>query len=230
MKAAVPPPLRSFALTPARLNALDALRFTAAFGVAPLPLRLKLCTEVAGCPERSRCIDFTRHPLWLPRCELIFHDQRFRHSLEFDGPQRRLLCHRTIQSPFSDVLGGPLRDGPPDRDTGLTQQSAVVTWRNLAMNATMLPTLFKAPRIDDVYWTLELELRFYLIVFALLALKQMRRIEHWLSVWLALIVYQRIIGGGRLVGILLLRHSAPTSPPDVSSIWSSAKARPDGES
>lgn len=55
----------------------------------------------------------------------------------------------------------------------------------LMANATMLPGVLGAPMIDGVYWTLEIEIRFYAIVFALLMLGQMQRIELWLYVWLA---------------------------------------------
>lgn len=57
--------------------------------------------------------------------------------------------------------------------------------RTLAANATMMPQIFDAPRIDGVYWTLEFEIRFYFLVFMLVLFGQMSRLELWLYVWLA---------------------------------------------
>lgn len=52
-------------------------------------------------------------------------------------------------------------------------------------NATMFPTQFNAEDVDPVYWTLTTEWKFYAIVFALIVLKQMKRIDAWLWVWMA---------------------------------------------
>ena len=57
--------------------------------------------------------------------------------------------------------------------------------RVLVANATMMPQIFDAPRIDGVYWTLEFELRFYFLVFLLVLFGQMPRLELWLYTWLA---------------------------------------------
>jgi peptidoglycan/LPS O-acetylase OafA/YrhL len=73
------------------------------------------------------------------------------------------------------VLGG-LVEGykPPPLDT-----------KTLVANATMLPSLLGATRVEDVYWTLEIEVRFYALIFLLLVLRQMRFVEVWLYAWLA---------------------------------------------
>jgi peptidoglycan/LPS O-acetylase OafA/YrhL len=57
--------------------------------------------------------------------------------------------------------------------------------RTVAANFTMLPTMLGFTRIEDVYWTLEIEVRFYALIFALLLLRQMRNVEWWLYAWLA---------------------------------------------
>jgi peptidoglycan/LPS O-acetylase OafA/YrhL len=56
----------------------------------------------------------------------------------------------------------------------------------LAANATMVPSLLGAAPIDGVYWTLEFEIRFYVLVFILILVRQMGRSERWLYMWLAL--------------------------------------------
>jgi peptidoglycan/LPS O-acetylase OafA/YrhL len=55
----------------------------------------------------------------------------------------------------------------------------------LAGNATMIPKVLGVEMIDGAYWTLEVEIRFYALVFCLLLLRQMRRVEIWLHLWLA---------------------------------------------
>ncbi len=55
----------------------------------------------------------------------------------------------------------------------------------LAGNATMIPNVLGVQMIDGAYWTLEVEIRFYALVFCLLLLRQMRRVEIWLHLWLA---------------------------------------------
>jgi peptidoglycan/LPS O-acetylase OafA/YrhL len=56
----------------------------------------------------------------------------------------------------------------------------------LVANATMVPTVMGAVPIDGVYWTLEFEIRFYLLVFILILVRQIEYSERWLYVWLAL--------------------------------------------
>ena len=58
--------------------------------------------------------------------------------------------------------------------------------RTLLANATMMPALLKTPLIESVYWTLEIEIRFYALIFLLLLTGQMKNVETWLYAWLAL--------------------------------------------
>jgi peptidoglycan/LPS O-acetylase OafA/YrhL len=55
----------------------------------------------------------------------------------------------------------------------------------VAANLTMLPGRFSRPEVDVVYWTLAIELKFYVWVAILILAKQMRYLEYWLSLWLA---------------------------------------------
>lgn len=63
-----------------------------------------------------------------------------------------------------------------------------LTARTIAANATMLPAVLKAPLIEGVYWTLEIEIRFYALVFVLLLFRSLHRIEPLLYAWLALTI------------------------------------------
>jgi len=57
--------------------------------------------------------------------------------------------------------------------------------RTVIANMTMVPAMLGSPRIDDIYWTLEIEVRFYALIFVLLILRQMPHFERWLMGWLA---------------------------------------------
>jgi peptidoglycan/LPS O-acetylase OafA/YrhL len=56
----------------------------------------------------------------------------------------------------------------------------------IAANLTMFQHLMGFGSIDQVYWTLFIELKFYGLVVVLLMCRQLQRIERWLAVWLAL--------------------------------------------
>jgi peptidoglycan/LPS O-acetylase OafA/YrhL len=57
--------------------------------------------------------------------------------------------------------------------------------RVVLANLTLVPAYFDAPLVDGVYWTLAIELKFYLLIFLALMLRQMPNLERWLYLWLA---------------------------------------------
>ena len=67
-------------------------------------------------------------------------------------------------------------------------------WRQIATNLTMFHHWFGFASIDEVYWTLFIELKFYGLMFILLACRQLSRIERWLAVWLGLSAVSLLIG------------------------------------
>jgi peptidoglycan/LPS O-acetylase OafA/YrhL len=77
-----------------------------------------------------------------------------------------------------------------------------ISLHRLLANATMMPQLFDAERIDGVYWTLELEIRFYFLIFVLLLLRQIGNIERWLYLWLAVSAWITLQDAPRWVEIL----------------------------
>ena len=79
-----------------------------------------------------------------------------------------------------------------------------LTLRTLLSNATMLPSLLGAPRIDDVYWTLELEIRFYALVFLILLFRQQRNAEWYLLGWLAILVSSNLFNLPRMLDFLFI--------------------------
>ena len=68
--------------------------------------------------------------------------------------------------------------------------TSVVVWgsfsiETVAVNLTMIPQKLGAPYVDGVYWTLDVEIMFYGLVFVLIVTRQMRRVETWLALWAA---------------------------------------------
>ena len=53
-----------------------------------------------------------------------------------------------------------------------------------AVNSTILNDYFGVKNIDDVYWTLQAEIKFYGCIFVLLALNLYKYVKAWLVVWL----------------------------------------------
>ena len=58
----------------------------------------------------------------------------------------------------------------------------------LLANLTMLQSMVGVQNLDGSYWTLAVELQFYTLIFAVLALRQLKRIDWILAGWLALAI------------------------------------------
>lgn len=61
-------------------------------------------------------------------------------------------------------------------------------------NMTMLSEFIGFPSIDGAYWSIFIEIRFYLLIAILLAFKQMHRAEYFMLAWLAYISKIAIFG------------------------------------
>lgn len=61
-----------------------------------------------------------------------------------------------------------------------------VTAPQWAVNMTMIPQWFAVEFVDGAYWTLAVELQFYLLVAAVVALQWTQRAEMLVAVWLAI--------------------------------------------
>ncbi len=68
------------------------------------------------------------------------------------------------------------------------------SWRQILANLTMCQHLFGYDSVDEVYWTLFIELKFYALVFMLLLFRQLQQIERALAVWLALCTVSLALG------------------------------------
>jgi peptidoglycan/LPS O-acetylase OafA/YrhL len=77
------------------------------------------------------------------------------------------------------------------------------------LNLTMVPQLFRVPYVDGVYWTLFPELKFYALLWVLLAVGQMRNAERWLALWLVVAAAVYITGYTSIIGSLVLHPYGP---------------------
>nr|WP_316643911.1 acyltransferase [uncultured Roseateles sp.] len=92
----------------------------------------------------------------------------------------------------------------------LAEQKYIVTPSSYFVNMTMFAGLFNVPYVDSVYWTLLIEIRFYLLVAVVLFFKQMRRIEIILGFWLLFVIAaQAGLKPFRYAWILILPDYAP---------------------
>ena len=63
-------------------------------------------------------------------------------------------------------------------------EAFAVTPGQVLANLTMVPQWVQVEFVDGAYWSLAVELQFYLMVIALLHFGQMRRVENWMAAWL----------------------------------------------
>ncbi len=76
-------------------------------------------------------------------------------------------------------------------------------------NLTMLGQQLGVEYTDGVYWSLFVELKFYLLVFVVLLANQIRNAKPLLGVWLALSLFLSMVDAPRVVTALLMPDYAP---------------------
>jgi len=76
-------------------------------------------------------------------------------------------------------------------------------------NLSMVSGYLGVEAIDGVYWTLLVELKFYALIFALLLIKQINKIEMFLAGWLVYVVMSILIPMPKLLNFLLFPEWAP---------------------
>ena len=79
------------------------------------------------------------------------------------------------------------------------------------LNLTMISGFANVKMVDGVYWTLLVEIKFYLLIFVLLVCGQIKRIEWFLVFWLALTVLSLLVPLPKIITFLFL--------PDWSSFF-----------
>lgn len=61
-------------------------------------------------------------------------------------------------------------------------------WVDVLKNFTMFQGFLKAPHVDQVYWSLQVELLFYIIIAIIYYTKQLNRIEFYSLLWLFMVI------------------------------------------
>lgn len=75
------------------------------------------------------------------------------------------------------------------------------------VNLTMFSGFLGVPSIDGAYWSLFVEMRFYLMVALVLALGWMPHVERLLWIWLVIVVLQRVVRTGPLWLVFNAEHA-----------------------
>ncbi len=68
-----------------------------------------------------------------------------------------------------------------------------LTWFEALVNLTMLQGFFNVPNVDGAYWTLAVELSFYIIMFAIYKAKLLKHIDTIAIGWLLLLVVSIVL-------------------------------------
>lgn len=63
-----------------------------------------------------------------------------------------------------------------------------VSWRDYVINMTMLNGFFYIPNVDGAYWSLLVELKYYMLIFIVLLLGQRQNVRYFLGLWLVLTI------------------------------------------
>ena len=61
------------------------------------------------------------------------------------------------------------------------------------LNLTMIQKWLRVGNVDGVYWTLAVELSFYVVMYFLFITKQIKRIDFISAVWLFIIIISRFL-------------------------------------
>ena len=77
------------------------------------------------------------------------------------------------------------------------------------INMTMMNEFIGVKSIDEVYWSLAVELQFYVLVGLLLMLRQIPRAQFFLLAWLLAVIATKVFTAGWAVRTLLIADYAP---------------------
>ncbi len=83
-----------------------------------------------------------------------------------------------------------------------------VTFTQYLANMTMFSEFMNVPSIDGAYWSIFIEIRFYLLIAIMLAFKQMRNAEYFMIAWLAYTAKTAVFGADKLSVYLISEYAA----------------------
>ncbi|HEK0773445.1 TPA: acyltransferase [Proteus mirabilis] len=75
------------------------------------------------------------------------------------------------------------------------------------VNLTMLAGFFKVPSIDGAYWSLYVEIYFYVLIFTLLIFKKINKLETYLGYWLAITILADIFNISAISKLFMTNYS-----------------------
>ena len=165
-------PTRTYSMERDRIPELDLLRFIAAVGVVLFhatnwPSDPNLLTRIATYGSLGVPLFFMISGF------VILMTAQNRSGIEFINSRiARLYPSFWIAVLLSVLALTLLADDPPSLAT-------------IAANLTMQPHAFDLPYIDQVYWTLVVEMKFYALTWLVIVTRQMKRVETLLMLWLA---------------------------------------------
>ncbi len=179
--------MRSPTKDASRLHELDALRFVAAVAVVLYHLTYSNTVQ-AAFPEVDGVTRFGYMGV-----DLFFIISGF-----------VILWSAQGRSPVAFVIARFSRLYPVFWVALLTTSAVVwhdgvITIRQILLNATMVPGNLGAGFIDGAYWTLQVELNFYFLIFVLLVFGQINNAEKWAYGWLV------------VIALTLVTHKIPAS-------------------
>lgn len=79
-----------------------------------------------------------------------------------------------------------------------------LTMKDIALNLTMVPQYLGAPYVDGVYWTLGVEIKFYVFLWLLALFRQIAHVELWLYAWIASLLLSTLIDVGNVARSLMI--------------------------
>jgi len=85
------------------------------------------------------------------------------------------------------------------------------TFSDILINFTMLQGFIKIPHIDQVYWSLKIELIFYVIIGSIYYFKQLNKIENYVVLWLLIVSISLVFDFKfeKYIHVLLITDYAP---------------------
>jgi peptidoglycan/LPS O-acetylase OafA/YrhL len=81
-------------------------------------------------------------------------------------------------------------------------------WREYLVNMTLLGGFVGVPPMDGVYWSLFVEMRFYVLVALLLIIRRIHQAQLFLSLWLALAIVYEIFNIHHLNDVFIVEYAA----------------------
>jgi peptidoglycan/LPS O-acetylase OafA/YrhL/lysophospholipase L1-like esterase len=175
------PAANTRAMAKFRVPELDALRFLAAIGVVLYHFTYHHQIEGAGATafpilERLSAFGYLGVNLFLMISGfVVLWSARDRRPGEFIVARVVRLYPEFWIAVILSSIAFTLLPGAHPRPTSVSMVIA---------NLTMVPRLFHQENVDGVYWTLLLELKFYVLLWLLGWTRQLARVEAWLYGWL----------------------------------------------